>query len=79
MGPHRQLAPQSVSTHLLGSPQSLPAHPIHTCIHTHAQAQEDLPTGSHPFRHPGGPLATPPSGKTVAQGTKEPFVLGQGE
>lgn len=33
--------------------------------------------GSHLSSQPGGPQATPPSGKTVAQGTKEPFVQGR--
>jgi hypothetical protein len=80
MGPHGQLAPQPVSTPLLGFP--LPPEPTgpspwNTNVHTHGQAQEDLPMGSHLFCHPGGPQATPPSGKTVAQGTKEPFVPGR--
>lgn len=83
MGPHQQLAPLSVSGGTCPGVPPEPEGPF--ALHTHAHAytrvykhrKTRLQTGSHLFLQPGGPQATPPSGKTVAQGTEEPFVRGR--
>lgn len=78
MGPHRQLAPLCFHSRPGVPPEREGPFALHMyahkCTHMHRHRKTRPQAGSHLFRQPGGPQAAPPSGKTVAQGTEEPFV-----